>query len=133
MTLIFCLDDQKGMMFFGKRQSRDSLLCEKILEISHGKRLYMSSYSAKLFSDHSCVTVDDAYMSKAQPGDICFIENGDFDPDKADAIILCHWNRRYQADRFFTHDLNAEGFRRVKKEDIIGSSHKKITIEFYER
>lgn len=31
MKLIFCIDDKKGMMFFGKRQSQDSVLREWII------------------------------------------------------------------------------------------------------
>ena len=133
MKLIFCIDDQSGMMFFGKRQSRDSVLYDRILEITKGSKLFMSSYSAKLFEGKDGVIIDDSYAVNAQPEDFCFIENGDFDLDKSDCVILCHWNRRYQADRFFSFDLKALGFKRVSKEELEGSSHKKITVERYER
>ena len=36
-------------------------------------------------------------------------------------------------DLFFNIDLKANGFNKVNSEDIVGSSHDKITIEIYKR
>ena len=48
-------------------------------------------------------------------------------------IILCKWNRKYQADKFFDVDMKSNGFKKICSEDIKGSSHDKITIEIYKR
>ena len=48
MNLIVVLDRQSGMMFNHRRQSRDRVLTERILQISGGK-LIVSPYTARLF------------------------------------------------------------------------------------
>lgn len=133
MKLIFCIDDKKGMMFFGKRQSQDSVLREWILNHTAGSKLWMSSYSAKQFKDLTGYIVDDDYSTKATVGDYCFIEDKGYSLDDVTEIILCHWNRKYQADKVFDIDLKAEGFKRTDSIDIKGSSHDKITIETYRK
>lgn len=75
MKLIFCIDEKKGMMFFGKRQSQDSVLREWIIAHTAGSKLWMSSYSAKQFKELEGYIVDDDYVSKAAVGDYCFIED----------------------------------------------------------
>ena len=133
MKLIFCIDDKKGMMFFGKRQSKDSVLREWIINHTSGNKLWMSSYSAKQFSDQTNYMVDDNYISNAMVGDFCFIEDKGYSLDNVSEIILCKWNRKYQADKVFDIDLKANGFKKVSSEDIKGSSHDRITIETYKK
>ena len=133
MKLIFCIDDKKGMMFFGKRQSQDSVLREWIINHTSGNKLWMSSYSAKQFSDQTNYVVDDNYISTAMVGDYCFVEDKGYSLDNVSEIILCKWNRKYQADKVFDIDLKANGFKKVSSEDIKGTSHDKITIETYKK
>ena len=82
MKLIFCIDDKNGMMFFGKRQSQDSLLRKWIIEHTAGSRLWMSLYSAKQFDDQTGYVVDDNYMINASIGDYCFIEDKGYNLDR---------------------------------------------------
>lgn len=133
MKLIFCIDDKKGMMFFGKRQSQDSVLREWIINHTAGSKLWMSAYSARQFGDQSGYTVDDNYVVNASTGDYCFIEDKGYSLDNVSEITLCKWNRKYQADKVFDIDLKANGFKKVSSEDIKGSSHEKITIEVYRK
>ena len=133
MKLIFCIDDKKGMMFFGKRQSQDSVLREWIINHTAESKLWMSAYSAKQFSDQTNFVVDDNYIANATIGDFCFIEDKGYSLDNVSEIILCKWNRKYQADKVFDIDLKANGFKKVSSEDIKGSSHDKITIETYKK
>lgn len=133
MKLIFCIDDKKGLMFFGKRQSQDSVLREWIINHAIGKRLWMSQYSAQQFKDLSGFIADDNYENKAVSGDYCFIEDKGYSLDGVNEIILCHWNRRYQADKIFDIDLKGHGFKKVDSVNIQGSSHEKITIETYRK
>lgn len=133
MKLIFCIDDKKGMMFFGKRQSQDSVLREWIINHTVGNKLWMSAYSARQFCDQSGYVVDDNYIANATSGDYCFIEDKGYLIENASEIILCKWNRKYQADKTFDVDLKTNGFKKVSSEDIKGSSHDKITIETYKR
>lgn len=133
MKLIFCIDDKKGMMFFGKRQSQDSVLREWIINHTADSKLWMSAYSARQFSDQSGYTVDDNYVVNASTGDYCFIEDKGYSLDNVSEIILCKWNRKYQADKVLDIDLKANGFKKVSSEDIKGTSHEKITIEIYRK
>jgi len=133
MKLIFCIDDKKGMMFFGKRQSQDSMLREWIIRHTTGSNLWMSNYSAKQFKDLTGYIADDDYQIKAAVGDYCFVEDKGYTLEGVSEIILCHWNRKYQADKVFDIDLKANGFKKVDSEDIKGSSHDKITIETYRK
>lgn len=133
MKLIFCIDDKKGMMFFGKRQSQDSVLRDWIINHSAGNNLWMSSYSAKQFTDHVAYIVDDNYIENASGGDYCFVEDKGYTLENVSEIILCKWNRKYQADKVFDIDLKANGFKKASSEDIQGSSHDKITIEVYRK
>lgn len=133
MKLIFCIDDIGGMMFFGRRQSQDRILREYLLGRVGDGRLWMSAYSGKQFLPDPRIVIDEEYMAHADQNDVCFVEDGAYDVAAADEVILCHWNRRYQADRFFKVDLAKEGFSKVHTEQIKGSSHDKITIETYRR
>ena len=133
MKLIFCIDDKKGMMLFGKRQSKDQNLKEGIINYARGSKLWMSPYSAKQFDNNASVLADGDYMVKAGENDVCFIEDGPYSADNANEIVLCKWNRHYPADKFFDIDLKALGFKKVSAEDIAGTSHEKITIETYRR
>ena len=120
MKLIFCIDDKKGMMFFGKRQSQDSVLREWIISHTTGSNLWMSNYSAKQFKDLTGYIADDDYQIKAAVGDYCFVEDKGYALEGVSEIILCHWNRKYQADKVFDIDLKANGFKKVDSEDIKG-------------
>ena len=133
MKLIFCIDDICGMMFFGRRQSQDRILRDYLVERVGAGRLWMSAYSGRQFLPNDVVVIDDAYLSKAGAEDYVFVEDGEYDLSLADEVILCHWNRRYQADRFFAEDLRAQGFKKTDTTQIKGSSHDKITIETYRR
>lgn len=133
MKLIFCVDDKNGMMFFGKRQSQDSALREWLINHAGDSKLWMSAYSAKQFKDYKCIIEDDDYECKAGPDDYCFVEDKGYSLDGVSEIILCHWNRRYQADKFFETDLKENGFVKSDAVDIVGSSHDKITIETYRK
>ena len=48
-------------------------------------------------------------------------------------VYVFNWNRDYPADKYFTLDLKLNGFKRVKKEEFTGCSHKRITLEIYKK
>ena len=133
MKLCVCLDKKNGMMFFGKRQSQDSKQRETLLSLVGENKLWMSVYSSKLFGDSRNIVVDDNCGFLARENDYCFIEDQPFDISMCSTIIIYKWNRQYQADKSFTVDLKAEGFKKISTKDFEGSSHDKITEEIYER
>lgn len=133
MKLIFCIDDNNGIMFNNRRQSRDSVLCERVAALCEGSVLWMSEYSAKLFEDADGLKADNDYMTKAGDDDFCFVEDLDYSLEDCTQVVLYKWNRHYPSDRYFEADLKALGFKLISKYDFAGSSHKKITEEIYRK
>lgn len=122
------------MLFNHHRLSRDRRVCEKILDYSNEKELWMNAYSRKLFTDLTdinSIQVDEKFLDKSQS--ICFVENQDITPylPKIDTLVLFQWNRDYPADFFFTVDLSQ--WNLISTEDFEGTSHEKITMEVYKK
>lgn len=132
MNIIICLDDKNGIQFNKRRQSRDSVICDRILSITKGGALWMSQYSAKMFLS-SNVNVDAEFLNLANDGDYCFVENDDFMRylDKLEKVIVYRWNRVYPSDKKVATDfLNEKQLN--SSIDFKGSSHERITEEIYE-
>lgn len=133
MTAIICLDEKNGLLFNKRRQSRDSVLNEKVLSLAEGKNLLMTAYSAKLFGENEGITVVDDPILSAENDDFCFIEAKIDSLDKIDTLCVFLWNRHYPADAFFEFDLTKEGFVLASTEELAGSSHEKITLNMYNK
>ena len=132
MTLIVCLDDQLGMMFNRRRQSRDRLLIAELLESAGERRLVISPYSAPLFpAEAPHLSVAEDPCAAAGEDDLAFVE--DTDPlsrwERVTELWIYRWNRIYPADRRFPGDLS--GFRLTETTEFVGSSHDKITKEVW--
>lgn len=132
MTVIVCLDDKGGMTFGTRRQSKDAVLRDRILNDNMGKRLYMNEYSYKMFSENTenFALCDNNFLSAAGNGDVCFVENCDILPyaDKINKIIVYRWNRVYPATVYFKFP---EGEWRLESTSKIGGSSHDITEEIY--
>ena len=50
MILISCIDDRGGLLFHGRRLSRDRVLCQDVLRTCAGSPLWMAPGSRSLFS-----------------------------------------------------------------------------------
>lgn len=133
MNFIFCVDDNNGLMFNRRRQSQDKILREKIFEYIGEDKLWMSEYSSKQFKEAGAFITDDEYLTKANENDYCLIEDGEYDILKCNKLIIFKWNRVYPADKYFDVDFKSMGFKKTKEEDFVGFSHKKITMEIYEK
>lgn len=133
MIIIACVDDNLGMMFNHRRQSKDKLVYEKISQTAIGKKIKMNKYSSELFEEKTAnLCICQNFMDHADPDDFCFVENtnlGKYE-EKVNGIILFKWNRVYPADSYFELDLGK--WTCVKLEEFKGSSHEKITMEVYE-
>lgn len=136
IEVIVTLENRNGMLFNHRRLSRDKKVCEKILDYSNEKELWMNEYSKKLFTNLTdtktkVIRVDEAFLDKSQS--VCFVENQDVTPylSKIDTFILFRWNRDYPADFFFTVDLSQ--WILISTEEFEGTSHEKITMEVYKK
>lgn len=135
MIAIVCLDEQRGMLFNKRRQSRDRRVTERILEITEGKKLWMEPFSVKLFEEMlpENAVADEDFLLKAEKGEYCFVENR---PLKAlegniEKLIVFWWNRRYPTD--FYLDLELNEWILAAKSEFAGYSHEKITEMIYQR
>ncbi len=129
MILALCADNAFGMAFHGRRQSKDSAVRQRLLELSGGA-LRMSAYSARQFE--GTVYAADDYLSAARPEDWCFVENADFLPfaDEIEQLVIFRWNRDYPADLHFTFP---GPWVLETVEDFPGTSHEIITQEVYRK
>lgn len=133
MIIALCVDDEYGMLFHGRRQSRDRILIDRLMKT--GKRICVNAYSAKLFSPLPVnVSVQETFLENAEPEDICFVENIAITalPENCERLILYHWNRRYPADLYFP----VEELKKWKLKstcDFPGNSHDVITEKIYEK
>ena len=127
MNIIVCVDDNNGMLFNNRRQSRDRRLIRRVRNITEGHRLWMNAYSARLFGDGVCVAED--FLDRAEPDDFCFIENVSVPREGIEQVILYRWNREYPADVYF--DLDLGGIEPNSIYEFKGSSHECITEEIY--
>ncbi|MBR3836889.1 MAG: hypothetical protein IKJ74_01975 [Clostridia bacterium] len=130
MTLILCLDEKNGMLFGGKRQSRDGALIQRLCGKIGGARLLVTPYSRALFPDEARVIPCDRPETEARKGDFYFVEDGTLPQEGVSRIILYRWNRRYPGTRFF--DPALWRLKLLEKEDFAGTSHERITEEIYE-
>ena len=129
MILIYCIDERNGLLFNNRRQSRDRVLIERIMNFANGK-MFINGFSKKLFDGYD-VTVSNDFLSLAKDGDYCFVEDADADIIKAEKVILYNWNRHYPSDKKFNFDLIKAGFTLVSTDEFTGSSHDKITEQIY--
>lgn len=133
MIVITCIDDDMGMLFNNRRQSKDSVLRARILDKSAGHKLWMNHYSAKQFEGDETpqVNVEEDFLLEATPGDYCFVETQPLQAYEKwiEKLILYRWNRKYPSDLKF--DLDLRGWKLLESTDFPGNSHDKITEEVY--
>ncbi len=129
-----CLDDKNGILFNKRRQSRDREVIRKIVDITNGQALYISEYSKSLFSEFvNCVCVISDFTS-VEDG-FCFVEAGieNIAVDSVSELYLFKWNRIYPCDTWFPTEQIISKMKHLKTLDFKGNSHKKITLEVYEK
>ena len=133
MNVIVCVDNELGMMFNNRRQSRDIRACEDMLRLSGGN-LVIAPYSAKLFAELEGYRISDDPLGEAMCGEYVLIEDRGLlrHVDKIEKIVLYHWNRDYPSDKKLDIDLS-KGWILSSTEDFAGNSHEKITMEIYIR
>lgn len=130
MQIIVCVDDNMGMLFNNRRQSRDQILIEDIL--GRAEKIWIHSFSEKLFEGYEeRIIIEDDFLLKAEEQDVCFVENKHLMPyiNKVDELVVYKWNRKYPSD--FKLDVNLEEWQMVSQEEFAGKSHEKITREKY--
>ena len=133
MNVILCLDDNKGMLFNNRRQSRDKAVLDDAFELLDGEKLVVTSFSEKLFSDYvENIIVDDTPFDNEENAYI-FAENLSLQQfaTKIDKLIVYNWNRIYPCD--FYCDIDFSQFELIEESELEGNSHEKITKQIFRR
>lgn len=151
MIVAVCIDDKNGMMFNKRRQSQDRIQRRHLRELADGRVIWMNAYSAVLFrrdcespdgetekqesESEANICVAEDFLARAGAGEFCFVENQNVSEyaENIEMAVLYKWNRVYPSDRFFDLDLNEENWEMTKMEEFAGSSHEKITVEYYKK
>lgn len=135
ITVAVCLDDENGMMFGGRRQSRDRILIEDFVRECYDRPIYIGEYSRTLFAEYPQVAVVSDPLRDCPNGGVCFVEDQSLAThlNEIETLILYRWNRLYPSDLRFDVDPRAVGFSLVSTEEFEGSSHPKITKEIYRK
>ena len=134
MTLILCADESNGLLFNNRRLSRDSILCQWIMQFCGDKPLWMNSYSASIFPPNaSNIRISENFPEEMDEGEVCFVENTDIQAiiPQIKTVVLYRWNRKYPSDAKLPEKL-LSGKQLVSTVDFEGSSHPCITQEVYE-
>ena len=135
MILAAVIDDDGGLSFHQRRQSRDRVLRQKLLEICVGKMLWMDAYTAGQFDPFpENAVISDTFLLDAKENDVCFVEDRAVMPyaGKIRVVWLFKWNRRYPSDLTLDFIPSDHGMHLVSSEDFAGYSHEKITMEVWE-
>lgn len=143
MKLILCLDEGYGMMFNHRRQSKDSAVYEDISRMVQKDAIALSPYTYKYFGNGLPGTkIREKPEQEAEIGEYCFLEDcvevedrcyAQSLLDRAEQVVIYHWNRRYPTDQRFPMDLLTEQLILVSRIEFPGSSHEKITKEIYQK
>ena len=133
MTLFVCLDDQDGMSFGGRRQSRDSAVIKDIFATANGASLTVAPYSKLLLSQYGSLTVTETPMKDAESDGFVFIEveSPREYTKRIDRLIIYRWGEIYPADIRLDILPSKLGLSLLTRRYLVGTSHKKITKEVY--
>ena len=136
MTIAVCVDNRGGMLFNGRRLSRDRGLVADLLALAGDAPVRAAPFSAALFDgEGERVTVSGDFLDAAGAGDVCFVENAAAAPymDRVERLVIYRWNRDYPSDTRFDVQPEEYGLRLAESRDFAGSSHGNITREVYVR
>ena len=129
------LDDNGGLMFNKRRQSRDKRLIADLCAKTTGF-IYISPYSKLLFEEYQDrIKIADNPLVECPDGSTAFVEGqtlGEY-IDDIDELLVYKWNRLYPSDIKIDIDIKSEGFKMHAKYEFVGNSHDKITKEVYRK
>lgn len=140
MKIILCVDDNMGMLFNNRRQSRDRKVIEDIFHMTD--RVWIHPFSETLFQEElqtrvgnevNEIMADEEFLKKAKAGEYCFVENQElmlYSNDIEQIVLYC-WNRNYPSD--FKLDLDLSKWEPKEVTEFVGNSHEKITKTILEK
>lgn len=135
MILVACVDRKNGMSFYGRRQTKDRVVQERILQDAYPGKVAMSRRCAAgfpaEFQPH--IICRDNPMETAS-GQFCMIgaEKASQYADQIEKVILYRWDTVYPADACFDLPLD-DGWELESETYFDGHSHPDVRREVYVR
>ena len=136
MTVVVCTDNRGGMLFAGRRTSRDRAMLADLGERLSGRRLLCHPYSEKLLTGAGLSpTVREDCLDVAEEGDVVFVETLPLLPhrERISRLIVYSWGEAYPYDTRLDLVPSEAGYRLVDTAELCGYSHKCITREVFEK
>ena len=136
MKVVFCLDDENGMLSNKRRQSKDREVIKNFVALAGENKILINEFSRKLFEEQGFYPeVREDFLLNAGSQDFCFVENCGIGQNisNVDEIIIYKWNRKYPKDFVMDINLSEAGFNLYETVEFKGFSHEKITREAYKR
>lgn len=132
MFIITCLDDNNGIAFNHRRQTKDRVVIEDIQKTVGEKKFWMTEYSAKLFDSMSNIKICEKPEKQAKKEEYLFLELEAIDTsdEQIEQLIIYRWNRVYPAD---VSVCIGDEWKLAQSLDFAGFSHEKISKEIYRR
>lgn len=129
MHIIACVGDNNSLLFNGRRVSRDAAIEDKISVLTKDSTLICQPSSLTVLS--SVPSVQSGTIDSTPKGKYFFLEEliPDAVTDQIETVTIFRFNRKYPYDTALNIDLSSR--KVIKKEDFIGKSHNKITMEVY--
>ena len=135
MKVIVCVDKEMGMAFLGRRQSRDRVLTQDLINDLIGSELYIHPKTLKVFEsfDTDFLKVSESPLTECDS--TCFVELESPLPviERVDTLVIYHWNTDYPSTVKLGFTPKEVGFKLSSKNDFKGYSHDKITKEVWVR
>lgn len=130
LTVYLCLDDRNGLLFNGRRLSRDAHLLADMAAMVPDV-LTIDPFSEKLIA---AAGIPYALTGEEIPENAhFFLENRD--PEillpLAKTLVIYRWNRHYPSDVRWEGSPADHGFSLSETTDFPGKSHETITKEVY--
>lgn len=130
MTVYLCLDDRGGLLFNGRRLSRDAILLADMAAMVP-EALTIDPFSEKLIA---AAGIPFALAGDEIPEDAhFFLENRDPEAvlPMAQGLVIYRWNRHYPSDVRWEGNPAEYGFTLSETTEFPGKSHERITKEVY--
>ena len=137
LNIFICIDDELGMIFNRRRQSRDSKVISDMIDTarSEGADLFALPFSEKLLSAYPEFLISGNAISDAGDDGYVFVEEPPLAPiiRSVKKMVVYRWNRLYPSDKKLDTPPTECGFSLISTTEFAGSSHDVITKEVYER
>ena len=133
MTVVVCTDSRGGMLFLGRRVSRDREMIADLMTLTPS--VLCHPFSEKyLASTPLPFRATEDPLAEAGREDFCFIEHLPLLPhlDRIDRLIIYSWGVAYPFDYALDIDPRA-AFRRTDCYEFVGHSHPTIQREIFEK